>query len=39
LTTPAHRKRIPEAMEENIGRYEQAFGVMHEATAMPKVVH
>jgi hypothetical protein len=39
ITTPEHMKRILKAMEENIGRYEQAFGVIHEATDMPKVVH
>ena len=39
ITTPEHMKRILKAMEENIGRYEQAFGEIHEATDMPKVVH
>jgi hypothetical protein len=39
ITTPEHMKRILKAMEENIGRYEQAFGVIQEATDMPKVVH
>ena len=39
ITTPEHMKRILKAMEENISRYEQAFGVIHEATDMPKVVH
>ena len=39
ITTPEHMKRILKAMEENISRYEQAFGVIQEATDMPKVVH
>jgi hypothetical protein len=39
ITTPEHMKRILKAMEENIGRYEQSFGVIQEATDMPKVVH
>ena len=39
ITTPEHMKRILKAMEENISRYEQTFGVIHEATDMPKVVH
>ena len=39
ITTPEHMKRILKAMEENIGRYEQTFGVIHEATDMPKVMH
>jgi hypothetical protein len=39
ITTPEHMKRILKAMEENIGRYEQAFGVIQAATDMPKVMH
>jgi hypothetical protein len=39
ITTPEHMKRILKAMEENINRYEQTFGEIHEATDMPKVVH
>jgi len=39
ITSPEHMKRILKAMEENISRYEQAFGVIEEATDMPKVVH
>ncbi len=39
ITTPEHMKRIIKALEENIGRYEQAFGPIHEATDMPKVMH
>ena len=39
VTTPEHMKRILKAMEENIGRYEASFGVIQEATDMPKVMH
>ncbi|HXQ22894.1 MAG TPA: DUF3467 domain-containing protein [Candidatus Acidoferrales bacterium] len=39
ITTPEHMKRILKAIEENIGRYEQTFGSIQEATDMPKVVH
>ena len=39
ITTPEHMKRILKAIEENIGRYEQAFGPIHAATDMPKVMH
>jgi hypothetical protein len=39
ITTPEHMKRILKAIEENIGRYEQAFGAIQAATDMPKVVH
>ena len=39
ITTPEHMKRILKAIEENIGRYEQAFGPIFEATDMPKVMH
>ena len=39
ITTPEHMKRILKAIEENIGRYERAFGAIQAATDMPKVVH
>ena len=39
ITTPEHMKRILRAIEENIGRYEQAFGVIQVATDLPKVMH
>ena len=39
ITTPEHMKRILKAIEENIGRYEQAFGPIQAATDMPKVMH
>lgn len=39
ITTPEHMKRILKAIQENVGRYEQAFGPIQEATDMPKVMH
>jgi Protein of unknown function (DUF3467) len=39
ITTPEHMKRILKAIEENIARYEQAFGTIQAATDMPKVMH
>jgi len=39
ITTPEHMKRILKAIEENVGRYEQAFGPIQAATDMPKVMH
>ncbi len=39
ITTPEHMRRILKAIEENIGRYEQAFGPISMATDLPKVMH
>jgi hypothetical protein len=39
ITSPEHMKRIFKAMQENIARYENAFGPIQEATDLPKVVH
>jgi hypothetical protein len=39
ITSPEHMKRILKAIEENIGRYEQAFGPIQEATDIPRVTH
>lgn len=39
ITSPEHMKRILKAMQENIRRYEQAFGIIEEATDMPGVMH
>ncbi|MCK6554029.1 DUF3467 domain-containing protein [Candidatus Binatia bacterium] len=39
ITTPEHVKRILKAIEENVGRYEAAFGPISAATDLPKVVH
>src|SRR5260221_525888 len=37
ITTPEHMKRILKAMEENIGRYEQTFGMSVASWITPKV--
>jgi hypothetical protein len=39
VTTPEHAKRIVRALQENIHRYEAAFGVTAEATDLPRNVH
>ncbi len=39
ITSPEHVKRILRALEENVRRYESKFGVIEEATDLPKVVH
>jgi hypothetical protein len=39
ITSPEHMKRILKAMEENISRYEQAFGPIQAATDLPRVMH
>jgi hypothetical protein len=39
ITSPEHAKRILRALNENIRRYEEAFGAIEEANDMPKVVH
>src|SRR6185295_11402404 len=39
ITSPEHMKRILKALQENISRYEKAFGPIEEATDLPKVVH
>ena len=39
ITSPEHMKRILKAMIENIRRYEESFGIIEEATDMPKVTH
>ena len=39
ITTPEHAKRIVRALQENIQRYESAFGVISEATDLPRSVH
>ena len=39
ITSPEHMKRILKAMQENIRRYEQTFGLIEEATDMPRVSH
>jgi hypothetical protein len=39
ITSPEHTKRILRALQENIRRYEQTYGVIEEATDMPKMMH
>lgn len=39
ITTPEHAKRIVRALQENIQRYEAAFGAISEATDLPRNVH
>ncbi len=39
ITSPEHMKRILAAMQENIRRYEDAFGAIQAATDLPKVMH
>ena len=39
ITSPEHMKRILKAMQENIRRYEESFGIIEEATDMPKITH
>jgi hypothetical protein len=39
IASPEHTKRILRALQENIRRYEDAFGPIQEATDMPKVMH
>ena len=37
ISSPEHARRILQALEENIRRYEQAYGQIQEETDMPKV--
>ncbi len=39
ITSPEHAKRILRALQENVSRYEAAYGSIQEATDIPKVVH
>ena len=39
ITSPEHAKRILRALQENLRRYEESFGVIEEATDIPKIVH
>jgi len=39
ITSPEHMKRIARALQENIARYEAAFGPIEEATDMPRAIH
>lgn len=39
ITSPAHAKRILRALQENLRRYEDAFGAIEEGTDLSKMVH
>ena len=39
VTSPEHAKRIVRALQENIQRYEAAFGATSEATDLPRNIH
>jgi hypothetical protein len=38
VTTPEHTKRVLRALEDNVRRYEIAFGPIQEATDLPSVL-
>jgi hypothetical protein len=38
ITTPEHTKRVLRALEDNVRRYEAAFGTIQEATDLPSVL-
>jgi hypothetical protein len=38
IATPEHTKRVLRALEENVRRYEAAFGPIEEATDLPAVL-
>jgi len=39
ITSPEHAKRILRALQENLRRYEESFGIIAESPDMPKVMH
>lgn len=39
ITSPEHAKRIVRALQDNIRRYEEAFGGIAESADLPKVMH
>jgi hypothetical protein len=39
ITSPEHAKRILRALQENLRRYEDSFGVIEEASDLPKITH
>ena len=39
VTSPEHARRILRALQENVRRYEEAFGPIEEATDMPKLMN
>jgi Protein of unknown function (DUF3467) len=39
ITSPEHAKRILRALQENLRRYEDSFGIIEESTDLPKITH
>jgi hypothetical protein len=39
ITTPEHLKRILRALEDNVRRYEAAYGPIQESTDLARIVH
>ncbi|MEO8603161.1 MAG: DUF3467 domain-containing protein [bacterium] len=39
ITSPEHAKRILRALQENLRRYEDSFGLIEESTDLPKITH
>ena len=39
VTSPEHARRILRALQENVRRYEEAFGSIEEATDLPKLMN
>ena len=39
VTSPEHARRILRALQENVRRYEEAFGPIEEATDLPKLMN
>ena len=39
IASPQHAKRIMQALQENIRRYEDAFGVIENVPELSKIVH
>ena len=39
ITSPEHAQRILRALQENLRRYEDSFGIIEESTDLPKITH
>ncbi len=39
ITSPEHAKRILRALQENLRRYEESFGIIEETTDVPGLTH
>jgi hypothetical protein len=39
IATPEHVKRILRALQENVRRYEDAFGPIPESSGLPRIMH